>query len=688
MIASYPVYILALNPFYILVPSLHPNIVPSLHPVLVPSVHPSLIPSLHPNLVPSLHHSFVPSVHPNLVPSVHPSLIPSLHPNFVPSVHPSLVPSLHPYNVPSLHTNLAPSLHPSLVPSLHPSLLPSLHPNLVPSLHPSLIPSLHSNLVPSVHPSLVPSLHPYLVPSLHTNLAPSLHPSLVPSLHPSLVPSLHPYRVPILHTNLAPSLHPSLVPSLHPSLVPSLHPNLVPSLHPNLVSSVHLNPQFLYLCHDHYISKLLTTDVEGPHLKASLEKPTRQFVTNDPRKFRDSFRSTSALISSNEGNLFGEEKGNRESIVENSQEYKNQTKSENQLIAGRSTENVFTTDYKEERTHNNKTVLTENTNLSERVGDEHVIEEKRHIAFLKVHKAASTTLQTMFFRFGYERNLSFVLPVKGNYFSKSAKVHEDLVPALHGDHYDILCNHGIFSYKIYSNVMPNDTVYLAVVRDPLDQFISAVNYYTDLYKFRYLMDVPGNRIENLIRYPEKYDTPLSYTMNSMARDFGFKLDHFFIESDHGAKQYLQHLGEIFDFVLIAEHLDESLILMKRLLNWSLKDILYMSKNVRGSEETISEQLMKKFRKRNKLDYMVYEFFYNKFKTELNKSKESIKAETAHFKRVLITVQNWCLDSLFGELTIEASEWNKEFVLTTTDCQLMTKRELNFIELLKGKTSKL
>jgi hypothetical protein len=93
--------------------------------------------------------------------------------------------------------------------------------------------------------------------------------------------------------------------------------------------------------------------------------------------------------------------------------------------------------------------------------------EVRHIGFLKVHKAASSTMQNIFFRFGLKRNLTFVFTSHPNYFSRIPERHLPLVKPRHRKSYDIICTHGVFNYNVYSSLLPTDTVYIATVRDPL-----------------------------------------------------------------------------------------------------------------------------------------------------------------------------------------------------------------------------
>ncbi|XP_053385833.1 galactosylceramide sulfotransferase-like [Mercenaria mercenaria] len=318
-------------------------------------------------------------------------------------------------------------------------------------------------------------------------------------------------------------------------------------------------------------------------------------------------------------------------------------------------------------------------------------QEVRHIGFLKVHRAASSTMQNMFFRFGLKRNLTYVFTNHPKYFSRTAQRHLPLVKPRYRNGYDILCNHGVFNYDIYSSLLPKDTVYLAIVRDPLAVFISAVNYYSQKSQnIDYIARIRGNRLQYLIQRPEVYDKEFfSYTKNVMARDFGFPETNDQSQIDSKLKE----LGHIFKLVLLSEHFEDSLILMKRYLNWKLKDILFLPNNVYEKGQTgidLTLNNTEQFEIRNQLDYSVYNYFYKKFWDQFNEETDDIDSEVKHFKNVLFHLKTFCNNKIeFPEndgsvLTVEESKWTEQFIVKFEDCKYMTMYELEFIELLRRK----
>ncbi|XP_053385834.1 galactose-3-O-sulfotransferase 2-like [Mercenaria mercenaria] len=268
-------------------------------------------------------------------------------------------------------------------------------------------------------------------------------------------------------------------------------------------------------------------------------------------------------------------------------------------------------------------------------------------------------------------------------------MHLPLVKPRYRNGYDILCNHGVFNYDIYSSLLPKDTVYLGIVRDPLAVFISAVNYYSqESQQIDYIAQITGNRLQELIRRPEVYDREFfSYAKNVMSRDFGFPETN---NRNHTIAK-LKELGLIFKLVLLVEHFEESLILMKRYLSWKLRDILFLSNNAYGKGQTGEDLTLndtKKFKIRNQLDYALYIFFYKKFLDQYNSEPNDINLEVKHFKSVLFDLNTFCNNKAheneISVLTVNESKWTEQFTLIFEDCKYMNKDELEFIKLLRQK----
>ena len=318
----------------------------------------------------------------------------------------------------------------------------------------------------------------------------------------------------------------------------------------------------------------------------------------------------------------------------------------------------------------------------------HAQTEVRHIGFVKVHKAASSTMQNMFFRFGMKRGLTFVFTNHPNYFSRVRTSHLPLVKPTKRTGYDIICTHGVFNKSIYSALLPGDTVYLAIVRQPLDLFISSLNYYNQPgLRLDYIARTPGNKLQNLIRHPEVYDKSLfSYTRNLLARDLGFTA---LVQNDTVAiMNKLNTLGETLKLVMLVEYFDESLVLMKRYLGWTLHDILYISNNVYQkngySLKDITPADVEKFKQRNYLDYYVYDFFYKKFWAQFEHETDNIHGEVLHFKRILMKLKTFCNRTTVSDdvMVVGKSTWNEEFRVNEEECTLMKKEELEFIRELR------
>ena len=319
--------------------------------------------------------------------------------------------------------------------------------------------------------------------------------------------------------------------------------------------------------------------------------------------------------------------------------------------------------------------------------------ETQHIAFLKVHKAASSTVQNILYRFGSQRNLSSVLPYNTHYISQhTSSTYRPILRSLDNKtgKYDLLCNHVMFNHTKIKNLMYGDATYIAIVREPLDLFISAAYYYKYVWPAEYLKKLNETTfIQDLIREPEKIENlKQTRTFNYMAEDFGFVLSSVgeVLELNIDViTSFVSKLKNIFDLVMVVEYFDESLVMMKRLLNWSLKDILYIKLNEfkskkaqTSSKSNITTEDKAIFRRGNRIDYAVYDTFREIF---LQKMSEEIdlENEVKQFKTILNDVHIFCIEKMSrkNKISFPASEWNKAFSVDEQDCKLMVTKELSF-----------
>ena len=323
-------------------------------------------------------------------------------------------------------------------------------------------------------------------------------------------------------------------------------------------------------------------------------------------------------------------------------------------------------------------------NMNDRhVSIESKISEVSHIGFLKVHKAGGTTMLNMLFRFGLKRNLTFVIPKAKDIYINPNKT----LPVKQGGHYDILAVHvDAFNKVMFDQLLPHDKVNIAIVREPLDRMISAAYYFRDVWRVPYLRSIPKEHfIENLVDYPEKYDKKdFSVTKNAMGKDFGFMVS--LRESDIDKIQdRLEFLDKEFRLVLVLERFDESLVLLKRYLGWQMSDIMYRSTN---THQHALVNLTEKQKINNKytcfLDYAIYDFFSKICADKVEAEGPGFKDEVSYFQGVLQQLEAFCSQpgTETNNLIVKASEWNTEFQVPKSDCELMLIEGLTFVERLR------
>ena len=313
--------------------------------------------------------------------------------------------------------------------------------------------------------------------------------------------------------------------------------------------------------------------------------------------------------------------------------------------------------------------------------------EKTSVVFVKVHKTGGTTISNILQRFGTERNLTFALPnkTKGelryNYFGgigdKLKK--EDIVPLQTPGDYNILCHHVIFDDLSFDNIFPSNTTYISLLRDPLQQFRSALLYYNFNEK---LYQAATSNITEYLTNPHKYEDHnpyYSFTNNRQSLDLGLNPD--ILDDEELVDEYIYILDSRFSLVMITEYFDESLIMLKRIMCWHMKDVLYMHKNAgyRSFDFHLSSHDVTLFQKLHAADYRIYRHFLKKFLIRMKKEKYLIE-EVTYLREVIQKMSMFCDNKEFSDpLLVESSPWSDAFTISSLDCAYMRLSEISFLE---------
>ncbi|XP_070538008.1 galactosylceramide sulfotransferase-like [Ptychodera flava] len=246
----------------------------------------------------------------------------------------------------------------------------------------------------------------------------------------------------------------------------------------------------------------------------------------------------------------------------------------------------------------------------------------KKIMFLKTRRTGSSTVQNILFRYGEKHNLNFALPREGIQFSDVSGMPFQRSQMMKTNHtpegYDILCHYARFNEPGLSSVISDGGIYITTLRDPTSQFESIFTH----MRLDKLFRVPGNNLKSSFRVfmekPEKFYSVLSSTLrrwakNPMLFDLGIAPQEMLHLRQ--VDNYVQYLDRKFDFVILREYFDESLILLKKLLCLDFQDIAYVEHNVRSAAaqftDTTAEGLDSQVLRWNMGDARLYEHFKEK-----------------------------------------------------------------------------
>ncbi|XP_052494068.1 galactose-3-O-sulfotransferase 2 [Budorcas taxicolor] len=263
-----------------------------------------------------------------------------------------------------------------------------------------------------------------------------------------------------------------------------------------------------------------------------------------------------------------------------------------------------------------------------------------NVMFLKTHKTASSTVLNILFRFAETHNLSAALPAGGRFhlgypWLFLARYVEGVEQGGPGRRFNIMCNHLRFNPPEVQKVMPNDTFYFSILRNPVFQLESSFVYYkSHVPAFRNVSSLEAFLASPWTYYNQSLGLRNAYARNSMWFDLGFDND---APPEEGyVRARLLDVERRFQLLLISEHFDESMVLLRRLLRWRLDDVVAFRLNSRSqhSVTTLSPAGQERAKHWCALDWHLYQHFNRTFWARLRAelSPRRLRSEVAQLRK--------------------------------------------------------
>ena len=262
---------------------------------------------------------------------------------------------------------------------------------------------------------------------------------------------------------------------------------------------------------------------------------------------------------------------------------------------------------------------------------------------------------------------------------------------------NILCHHIIFNADIASRLMPADSIYITIVREPFARFKSAFNYFAVDRRLRissdngdplleYLRQIPkyeamyaGPQDSNYTAYKECRGN-VGFTQNIMAFELGVPTGFNVGTTDQTKnatyiKRLIDSIQRRFSLVMVSEYYIESIILFRRIMCWKLTDLLYLQQNVKhykDKDNAIDPDLLWNFERQNEPDFILYNHFNKTLWRRIEQERNHFWDEVSTLKALLNTVTTFCNNTNKYDMprSFRLSNWNEEFKLSFVDCKAM------------------
>ena len=325
--------------------------------------------------------------------------------------------------------------------------------------------------------------------------------------------------------------------------------------------------------------------------------------------------------------------------------------------------------------------------------------ERHHLFYLKIYKTGSSTLTNILNRKALLNNFTIC-----NVGLREPRLKQFLMTKSNpssdeGYKCDMHTAHTDFVYDKIMQVMHSDTILVATLRHPFENLRSSYYFFQRRRVDLRIQTKGKDPIETLLTssvfHPQlkQYAFPgkFSFYQNVMSKFFNIDQVQAAMDSAY-LRRSIQNIAKHFKMMILCEYYDESLVLLKRMMCWEMKDILYIThKNATRIKPPRRPEdyglLYERHQNISSVDYALYNHFLEEHKIHSKAAGESLVREVKAFHKTNAIMNDFCwgilrdasaiynlhhLHNLSSiRIKIESSEFSKDIWITGGDCLLMT-----------------
>ncbi|XP_065564357.1 galactosylceramide sulfotransferase-like isoform X1 [Artemia franciscana] len=202
-----------------------------------------------------------------------------------------------------------------------------------------------------------------------------------------------------------------------------------------------------------------------------------------------------------------------------------------------------------------------------------------------------------------------------------------------------------------------DPTFITTIREPAQLFESLYSYY-NLYKFHGELTLyeflDKLEDEDFKRKDDRFLQKIG--RNQMLFDLGFPIEDF--DNEEKVKKFVEEVEQNFDLVMVTDKMEESIVLLKHLLCWDYRDLVFLKRNSRAKNkiQKLSVDQTNKLRRWLKADNYLYTKLREVFDKKVEKfGYKKMEEEKQKLSSVMNQIMEGCLSgekNLHGKILFE------------------------------------